>query len=200
MPGPNIARYLAPQNYSTFYRLVHNYSETILRPCASIAMYADQIIRVLNQLPVTEQMAAVPPRRAATELQNLAQETSDAVRAYFFPRSPNECASLAEFDAYYQARWSPFSGADWDVLLDDFLALLIPYGVGFENALVQLEQIPQFTQDVESGISKATVNSILHRCIGQIRLAQQKLTIFSQPEEFDHFVRDPEYFRTKYGF
>lgn len=200
MPGPNIARYLAPQNYSTFYRLVHNYSETILRPCASIAMYADQMIRVLNQLPVTEQMAAVPPRRAATELQNLAQETSDAVRSYFFPRSPNECATLAEFDAFYQARWSPFSGADWDVLLDEFLVLLAPYGLRFASALAQLEQMPQFAQDVAPGSSKETANSILQRCVGQIRLAQQKLTIFSQPEEYDHFVRDPEYFRTKYGF
>lgn len=200
MPGPNISRYLAPQNYSTFYRLVHNYSETILRPCASIAMYADQMIRALNRLPANEQMAAVPVRRAASELHALAIEMSDAVRLFFFPHPLTDFPTLADFDVYYQARWSPFGGDDWDDLLAEFMVMIAPRLEQLSELIGVLELVPHFASEGIAPENGMTVNSAVERSVAQIKLAHHKLTVFLQPEEYDHFVRNPEYFRIKYGF
>ncbi len=200
MPGPIISKYLEPQNYSTFYRLAHNYCETMLLPCTSISVYADMLVRLLNRLPVTAQMSAVPARRTASDLHSLATTLNDEIRLFFFPCTMGDFAVLAEFDAFYQQRWQPFDGETWDTLLAAFNAMMQPHMQHIRVLIQALEEVPLLDDSTQQTPEGDLPRHSLARLVRQIQQAQQKLAVFLQPEEYDIYVRSPEHLHAKYGW
>jgi hypothetical protein len=125
MPGPKTVEFLTPNNYETFYKLVHELSERALLALTGISTRA-QVLKKLHEMTAistfADQEAAHAAENVAFHLCEFAQMSVQETRQFFWPRP----ASDEDFHQVNQARWSPYDAQAWDAFFAEFVSFMEP--------------------------------------------------------------------------
>jgi len=125
MPGPKTTEFLAPNDYETFYQLVHELSERALLALTGISTRA-QVLKKLHEMTALDtfenQSAAQAAKNAAFHLGEFAQISVQETRQFFWPR----LASDEDFHQVNQQRWTPFDAQAWDAFFAEFVLFMQP--------------------------------------------------------------------------